>query len=409
MDARYHDVQAAAGDHDPFVTLRFRLENCTRAPWHSRLGFHLGSQVYDPETATFITEGEWSPIDVELSPGQTQPFEVKLSIPPQDGPYRVYVSPLHEKSGWFYPRGTPFIIVDAVVEHGRTRIEDARVTTVGALRRSALARGVPKLFSYPVRSIWTNWRLIRSMVRRDILARYRGSFGDVFWTVLNPLLIMSAYFFVFGVVLQTRFGQDNSRTGFALYFIAGYLPWLAISEAVGRAPSVILEYRNFVKKLVFPLETLPVNVTFSGLVTEAFGLLVFLAAVLILRHHLGVTALWIPALVIPQILFTVGLCWFLAALGAYVRDLGQIMTFVLTLWFFLTPICYSEAQLPHAAIRILSKNPLYVLVRGYRAIFLEGTPPDFGPLWKLWLVSIVVCLAGHAWFHKLRRSFADVI
>ena len=90
------------------------------------------------------------------------------------------------------------------------------------------------------------------MARRDVLARYRGSFGDVFWTVLNPLLLMGTYFFVFGIVLQTRFGPDASRTGFALYFLAGMLPWLAFSEPVGRSPHVIWEHRNFVKKLVFP-------------------------------------------------------------------------------------------------------------------------------------------------------------
>ena len=122
------------------------------------------------------------------------------------------------------------------------------------------------------------------MARRDILARYRGSFGDVFWTVLNPLLLMATYFFVFGMVLRTRFGPDQSRTGFALYFLAGMLPWLAFSEPVGRAAYVILEHRNFVKKLVFPLDTLPVNQVVSGLVTELFGAGVFVAALLIIRH-----------------------------------------------------------------------------------------------------------------------------
>jgi homopolymeric O-antigen transport system permease protein len=321
----------------------------------------------------------------------------------------VYVSPLHEQRGWFYPRGAPFIVVDAVVEDGRARVADARVTTLRALRRENLLRGIPRAVRYGAASIWANRRLIGSMVRRDISARYRGSFGDALWTVLNPLLLMSAYFFVFGVVLRTRFGPDNSRSGFALYFLAGYLPWLAVSEAVGRAPTVILDYRNFVKKLVFPLETLPVNLSISGLVTEAFGVVVFLTALLLLRGHLAWTALWIPVLVIPQVLFTIGLCWFLAGLGAYVRDLGQMMVFILTLWFFLTPICYPEQQLPHAALVLLSKNPLFVLVRGYRAVFLEGTAPAFGPLWKLWLVSAIVYVLGYAWFHKLRRSFADVI
>ncbi len=112
----------------------------------------------------------------------------------------------------------------------------------------------------------------------------------------------------------------------------------------------------------------------------------------------------------PQVLFTAGLSWFLAALGAFVRDLGQFMGFILTIWFFITPICYPESGWPEGAARLLlSKNPILVLVRGYRAIFLEHHAPQFGPLWKLWVLSVVVFIAGHAWFYKLRKSFADMI
>ena len=247
------------------------------------------------------------------------------------------------------------------------------------------------------------------MVRRDILARYRGSAGDVVWTILNPLLLMATYFFVFGVVLQTRFGADNSSTGFVLYFLAGMLPWLAFSEPAGRAPHVVLEHRNFVKKLIFPLETLPVNQVVSGFVTELFALAVFLVVLLVLRGAIPLTVVWLPLLMIPQLLFTLGLCWFLAALGAYLRDLSQIMGFVLTLWFFVTPICYPETKLPAAAAAILGKNPLYVLVRGYRAIFLEHSAPAAGPLLKLWIVAAIAFLVGHACFYKLRKTFADVI
>src|SRR2546423_14356594 len=109
---------------------------------------------------------------------------------------------------------------------------------------------------------------MRSMVRRDILGRYRGSLGGVFWTILNPLLLMVTYFFVFGMVLKAKFGNDPSRSGFALYFLAGMLPWLAFSEAVGRAPFVLLEHRTFIKKLLFPVGTLPVNMVLAGLVSE---------------------------------------------------------------------------------------------------------------------------------------------
>jgi lipopolysaccharide transport system permease protein len=118
---------------------------------------------------------------------------------------------------------------------------------------------------------------------------------------------------------------------------------------------------------------------------------------------------WLPVLLVPQLLLTIGLCWFLAALGPYVRDLGHIMGFLLTLWFFLTPICYPESSLPPAALAILSKNPLYVLVSGYRAIFLESRAPDLAPTAKLWLLSFGAAILGHAWFFRLRRTFADVL
>jgi lipopolysaccharide transport system permease protein len=108
-------------------------------------------------------------------------------------------------------------------------------------------------------------------------------------------------------------------------------------------------------------------------------------------------------------LLTLGICWFLAGLGVFVRDLAQVIGFVLTLWFFITPICYPEQSVPASAIAILSKNPMFVLVRGYRAIFLEGHAPDWEPLLVLWIASLVVFLCGHAWFYKLRKTFADVI
>ena len=193
----------------------------------------------------------------------------------------------------------------------------------GAARARSLDQAIPKAFLYPPRSLWRNRKLIRSMVRRDILARYRGSFGGALWTFLNPLLLMATYAFVFGVVLKTRFGADTSGIGYVLYFLAGMLPWLAFSEAVGRAPYVILEYRNFVKKLVFPIETLPVNLVISGAVTEVLRAGDLLRRHSAARHSIPVSVLWLPVLVVPQLLLTVGLCWFLAALGIFVRDLGD--------------------------------------------------------------------------------------
>lgn len=259
-------------------------------------------------------------------------------------------------------------------------------------------------------SLWRHRHLALSMTRRDILARYRGSFGGALWTVLTPLLLMATYFFVFGVVLDARFSGDASRSGYVLYFLAGMLPWLAFSEAVGRAPSIILEYRTFVKKVVFPLDTLPVNLVLGGLVTEAFALAVLLCGLWAARGGIPLSVLWLPALLIPQVLMTAGISWGLAATGAFVRDLGQVIGFVLTLWFFLTPICYEESKVvPEWIARVLAFNPVLVLVRGYRAILLENHSPWNASLIALWAGSAAVAFLGYAWFHRLRKSFADVI
>jgi lipopolysaccharide transport system permease protein len=180
---------------------------------------------------------------------------------------------------------------------------------------------------------------------------------------------MVTYFFVFGIVLRTRFAHDPSRSGFVLYFLAGMVPWLAFSEA-------------------------------AGLVTEVFALGIFAIGLLLARGGVPLSVLWLPVLVIPQLLFT---------LGVYVRDLGQVNGFLLTLWFFLIPICYPVESLPAGAMPVLSKNPLFVLVTAYRAIFLERHPPAFHSMWKLWLGSALLCLVGHAWFYKLKKNFADVI
>jgi lipopolysaccharide transport system permease protein len=385
------------------------IENGSRETWRPET-FSIGWQFFDPQSNRFIEEGAWTPVARDVPPGESASFEISIAFPPEAGEYEIYVSHIQPTEGWAYMRGEPFLRILVHAADGDIQVLAQEITTVRSLRWRRIWAALPKLFASPLRTIAQNHRLIGSMARRDILARYRGSFGDVFWTVLNPLLLMTTYFFVFGIVLRTRFGADQSRTGFALYFLAGMLPWLAFSEPVGRAASVILEHRNFVKKLVFPLDTLPVNQVVSGLVTELFGAGVFVAGLLIIRHSLPAAVLWLPVLLIPQLLFTLGVCWFLAALGVYMRDLGQIMALVLTLWFFITPICYPEStNLSPAIEAVMRQNPLYMLVRGYRAVFLEGHAPELLPMVKLWGIALALFFLGHVWFYRLRKSFADVI
>jgi lipopolysaccharide transport system permease protein len=386
----FRDIAAAVDGNA--IQVNFELDTPGAVSWE------IGWQIYDPSTGAFLFEGEWTEI-------LGTKVALRVTMPQEDGPYRVQVAPISSRERF----RAPFIVIDARLDAGRIEMSPPRVTTARGLRWRQFLRAIPKAFLYPPRSLWRNRKLIRSMVRRDILSRYRGSFGGGLWSFLNPLLLMATYAFVFGVVLKTRFGADASRSGYVLYFLAGMLPWLAFSEAVGRSPYVILEHRNFVKKLVFPLDTLPANLVISGAVTEAFGLVIFVCGLLLARGSVPASMLWLPALIVPQLLLTAGLCWFLAALGIFLRDLGQIMGFLLTLWFFLTPICYPESNLPQGALKILALNPLFVLVRDYRAIFLEDHAPGFTALAALWAASAVLAICGYAWFHRLRRSFADVI
>lgn len=404
MSAEYRDVRVQT--QGTVLQVSVSLQNRSRQTWKPE-NFSLGWQLYDPVSGVFIEEGAWTPVSADVAPGASANFDLAILLPPDSGGYQVYLSHRQPPDGWAYAQGERFLRIGVEAADGRLRILKHEITTLGSLRWRRFWSALPKLVASPVLAVVRNHRLIRSMARRDILARYRGSFGDVFWTVLNPLLLMATYFFVFGVVLRR---PDQSRSAFALYFLAGMLPWLAFSEPVGRASYVILEYRNFVKKLVFPLDTLPVNQVVSGLVTELFGAGIFIAVLLIIRHAVPAAVLWLPVLLIPQLLFTLGICWFLAALGVYMRDLGQIMALVLTIWFFITPICYPEStNLSPAIAAVMRQNPLYVLVRGYRAVFLEGHAPELFPLLKLWAIALMLFFLGHLWFYRLRKSFADVI
>jgi lipopolysaccharide transport system permease protein len=391
------------------VSVEFSIRNDSRETWRPAEGFGIGYHLFDADTGTLIVDGARVKPEVNIAPGESARVRLDFELPAEDGRYQVLLSPMREGECWYYDRGWPFLLVEGETADGAVRLRQMRVATQTNLRRERAVRACGRALTYPLLSIWRNRGLIRTMVRRDVLGRYRGSFAGVFWTVINPLLLMLMYFFVFGIVLQARFGSDQSRSGFALYFLAGMLPWLAFNEAVGRSASVLLEHRNFIKKLVFAVETLPVNLVVSGLVSECFAIFLFCGFLLVTRGAIPATIVWLPLLLIPQILFTAGVSWFLAALGVFVRDLGQFLGFLLTLWFFLTPSCYPEASLPQGFLPLFAKNPIYVLVHGYRSILLENRAPDFGPLWKLWVVAAVVFVIGHAWFYKLRKSFADII
>ncbi len=391
------------------LRVRAQLRNSGDEAWSPAAGDALSYQIYDADSELLLIDGPRTPIAEDVAPTDEAELGLTIELPPEDGRYRVFVSPVREDQAWFYESGSPFVLVDIDVQDGEIGIVRQTVTTLRKLGFKRLLRSARRALTYPLQTIVRRRSLIRSMVRRDIAGRYAGSYGGAFWTVLHPLLMMLAYWFVFGLVLRTRFGDDGRPSNFVLYFLAGMLPWLAFSEAVGRAPTIVLEHASFVKKLVFPLEILPLNLVFAGLFSEFFGLLIFVVAMLGFDRPPTQTALWLPLILIPQILFTTAVSWFLAALGVIFRDMGQIIGFLMTVWFFTTPICYPETSLPPNMLWLFDKNPLYVLVRAYRSVLLEGSPPDWVPLAVLTAVSLVLFVLGHAWFYKLKKSFADMV
>lgn len=247
------------------------------------------------------------------------------------------------------------------------------------------------------------------MVRRDLAQRYRATLMGMLWALLNPLLTLVLYTYVFSVVLKVKFGADASTASFAIYLFCGMLPWLAFSEGLARSASVVVENVNLVKKVVFPLEILPLNVALSAIVTQAIGLGILIPAVL-LR---GIQPTWhwalLPLLLVPQLLWTVGLGWVVSSLGVYVRDVGQAIGLVLMAWMFLTPIYYPEAMIPAQYQAITVLNPLAVIIGAHRSLMLEGHLPALGPLALQILAGILVCGAGYAWFAKTKKGFADVL
>ncbi len=251
--------------------------------------------------------------------------------------------------------------------------------------------------------------LVSMMVRRDLAQRYRGAAMGVIWALLQPLCMLLLYTFVFSVILKVKYGSDTTTGSFALYLFCGLLPWLAFSEAVTRCTSVILENANLVRKVVFPLEILPVNVVTAALVTQGIGSIILIGAILVAGIQPSWTWFLVPLLLVPQIMWTLGLGWLLASVGVYVRDIGQMIGLLLTAWMFLTPIYYPASLIPERFKLLVDLNPLAAIVEAYRALFLQSPFPDLRAMLIAVLGGAAVFILGHAWFFKTKKGFADVL
>lgn len=261
----------------------------------------------------------------------------------------------------------------------------------------------------PITSLLSHLTLMRLMISRDFKGRYRGSLLGALWPVIQPVGHLMLYTFVFCVVLKVKFGADASTSNFGLYLMSGLLAWGAISESFSRSTTCILEMPNLVKRVVFPLEVIPIVVALSSAATQVGGLLILVLCAVIYQGGVHQSLLFLPLIALPQLLFTVGVSWILASLGVFVRDMRHLITLALSVWMYMTPIVYPASALP-ANLKFLTWiNPVAGIVSDYRRVILEGRLPEFGQYAFYTAISLFLFFFGYYFFMKTKRSFADVM
>lgn len=262
--------------------------------------------------------------------------------------------------------------------------------------------------------LWRSRQLIFQMTHREVVGRYKGSVMGLGWSLLNPLLMLTVYTFVFSVVFKSRWASpetsaDESRGQFAVVLFVGMIVHGLFAEIVNRAPALIVGNANYVKKVVFPLQILPVVVTGAAVFHAGVSLSVLLAAFALFHGYLHWTSILVPLILLPLALLALGLAWILASLGTYLRDIGQTIGIVTSVMMFLSPVFYPVSALPPAFRPVFMLNPLTFVIEQSREVLIWGRTPDWQGLLLYYLIAFFVAALGYAWFQGTRKGFADVL
>lgn len=253
--------------------------------------------------------------------------------------------------------------------------------------------------------------LVRQFVKRDILARYRGSVMGLGWTVVNPLLMLALYTFAFAGILQTRWpgAEAAGGVGYAVNLFAGLMVFNFFSEVAGRSPGLVLQHANLVKKVVFPLPVFAWVAVLAAMVQLGFSYLVLVLAVFITAGEIHASVFAFPLVVLCFVPFLLGLSWFLSSIGVYARDLAQVMTLVINLSLFLSPIFYPASALPDFLQAWVWLNPLTLVIEQSRLVLIDGSWPQWGALALYAMCSGGFAWLGYLWFGHASKGFADVL
>jgi lipopolysaccharide transport system permease protein len=262
------------------------------------------------------------------------------------------------------------------------------------------------------KSLWRNRQLIVQMTKREVVGRYQGSAFGLAWSFLNPVFMLVVYTFVFSEIFKSRWsgvGGDDSKTQFAVVLFVGMIVLSLFSEVLNRAPGLILANVNYVKKVVFPIEILPVISMGAALFHSLISLGVLLVAFALFNGYLYWTAIFTPLVLLPLVILTMGLAWMLASVGVFLRDVGQTIGIITTVLMFLSPVFYPVTAVPERFRPFILANPLTFIIEQAREVLIWGHLPNWVGLGVYTLAAVVIAWAGYAWFQKTRKGFADVL
>lgn len=253
---------------------------------------------------------------------------------------------------------------------------------------------------------WLLWYFVRRQISRS----YRTTFLGVVWVFLGPLLMVILFTAVFSEILGIRFREaGGSVTNFGLYLYCGLIPFLAYGQTVNQGLRSIRSNRTLVKKVIFPLEVLPISGASAAVMTQLFGVAALLLLTLIIERQFHWTVVLLPLVMVPQLLFMLGLSFLSAVAGTYLPDLREAMNAVVRASFFVTPIIWPPEMAPESLRWLVSYNPLAYLVGAYRALVLEGEATPNLPTLYFALFSAGLCLLGFAIFVRAKYNFADLL
>lgn len=258
--------------------------------------------------------------------------------------------------------------------------------------------------------IWRERALIVSLALHGLQSRFRSSWLGFLWPVILPLLLIAVFSFVFGYVMPLRWTTDGEmERSFGVFLYSGLVVFTFFADVASRSPGLLLENTNLVKKVVFPLEVLPVVWVLTCLIFFVINLSVFLLVLLVTGESPSLTWLWLPLIALPLSLLFLGLSWFLSALTVYVRDVMQVIGVIISAGMFLSPIFYPLSAVPDPVQPWLAWSPLALAIESLRGAVFAGEAPSAGAMAALYAWGAVILFLGFAWFRRTKDGFADVL